>query len=159
MGDRRKARELALQMLFQVDVTSQSVEEVFATFFASHKFKPDVVEFAQRVVKGSVEHRKEIDHLISTTTENWKMDRMATVDRNILRIAVYEFLYEETVPKKVAINEALEIAKKYSTAESVQFINGVLDGIKKKLEKQPTPNPHSGEKKRDNHTFSEEKDD
>ncbi|MFB0519745.1 MAG: transcription antitermination factor NusB [Acidobacteriota bacterium] len=159
MGDRRKARELALQMLFQVDMTSQSVEEVFTTFFASHKFKPEVVEFAQQVVKGSVEHRKEIDRLISTTTEHWKMDRMATVDRNILRIAVYEFLYEETVPKKVAINEALEIAKKYSTAESVQFINGVLDGIKKKLEKQPAPNTHSGEKKRDNHTFSEEKDD
>ncbi len=159
MGDRRKARELALQMLFQVDIARQSVEEVFVTFFASHKFKPEVVEFAQRVVKGSVEHRKEIDHLISTTTENWKMDRMATVDRNILRIAVYEFLYEETVPKKVAINEALEIAKKYSTAESVQFINGVLDGIKKKLEKQPALNPSLGDKNRDNHTFSEEKDD
>ncbi len=159
MGDRRKARELALQMLFQVDIASQSVEEVFSTFFASHKFKPEVVEFAQRVVKGSVEHQKEIDHLISTTTENWKMDRMATVDRNILRIAVYEFLYEEAVPKKVAINEALEIAKKYSTAESVQFINGVLDGIKKRLEKQPALNPSLGEKNRDNHTFSEEKDD
>lgn len=159
MGNRRKARELALQMLFQIDISGHRAEEVFTTFFASHKFKPEVVEFAKRIVKGSVEHREEMDRLISTTTENWKMDRMATVDRNILRIAVYEFLYEETVPKKVSINEALEIAKKYSTAESVQFINGVLDGIKKRLEKQPALNPHSGEKKRNNPTFSEEKDD
>lgn len=150
MGDRRKARELALQMLFQIDITSDRVEEVFFSFFASHKFKPEVVEFAQRVVRGSVEHREEIDRLISTTTKHWKMDRMATVDRNILRIAVYEFLYEGTVPKKVAINEALEIAKKYSTAESAQFINGVLDGIKKKLENQASPNPSSDKKKSNN---------
>ena len=150
MGDRRKARELALQMLFQIDITSDQVEEVFSSFFASHKFKPEVVDFAQRVVKGSVEHREEIDRLISTTTKHWKMDRMATVDRNILRIAVYEFLYEGTVPKKVSINEALEIAKKYSTAESAQFINGVLDGIKKKLENQASPNPRSDKKKIDN---------
>lgn len=129
-----------MQMLFQIDITGDDVEEVFSTFLAAHKFKPEVVEFAKRLVRGSVEHREEIDQLISTTTEHWKIDRMATVDRNIMRIAVYEFLYEGTVPKKVAINEALEIAKKYSTAESAQFINGVLDGIKKKLEKQPTSN-------------------
>ncbi len=136
-----------MQMLFQIDITNDRVEEVFSTFFASHKFKPGMVEFAKRISRGSVEHREEIDHLIETTTEHWKMDRMATVDRNIMRIAVYEFLYEGTVPKKVAINEALEIAKKYSTSESAQFINGVLDGIKKKLENQPLPNPCSDKKK------------
>jgi len=138
-----------LQMLFQIDITNDRVEEAFSTFFASHKFKLEVIEFAKRIVRGSVEHRGEIDHLIGTTAEHWKMDRMATVDRNILRIAVYEFLYEGTVPKKVAINEALEIAKKYSTSESAQFINGVLDGIKKKLENQPLPNPCPDKKKRE----------
>jgi N utilization substance protein B len=135
MGPRRKAREYALQMLFQWDITHDSIDQVAATFFQNQPEESETVaDFARRLVMGTVEHVEHIDELIRRHAEHWRLDRMATVDRNLLRLAVQEFLYEKETPKTVVINEAIEIARRFSAQESPQFINGVLDSIKKELE-------------------------
>jgi len=135
MGPRRKAREYALQMLFQWDITRDTIDQIADTFFQEQEKEPEgIVEFARRLVKGTVEHVEEIDRLIQRHAEHWRLDRMATVDRNLLRMAVEEFLYDKEIPKTVVINEALEIARRFSSQESPQFINGILDSIKKELE-------------------------
>ena len=135
MGPRRKAREYALQMLFQWDITRDTIDQIADTFFQEQEKEPEgIVEFARRLVKGTVEHVEEIDRLIQRHAEHWRLDRMATVDRNLLRMAVQEFLYDNEIPKTVVINEALEIARRFSSQESPQFINGILDSIKKELE-------------------------
>lgn len=128
--NRRKAREYALQMLFQYEFTGNKKE-----FISLDDFRPDKKEgkglkkFADELVKGTLENLDEIDRLIQQAAENWEMKRMAAVDRNILRCAVYELLYRKDIPPAVTINEALEIAKKFSSLESVPFINGLLDKI------------------------------
>ena len=135
MGPRRKAREYALQMLFQWDITHDAIDQVAAAFFQEQPEEPPaVVEFARQLVRGAVEHVEEIDELIRRHAEHWRLDRMATVDRNLLRLATQEFLYDKETPKTVVINEAIEIARRFSTQESPQFINGILDSIKKELE-------------------------
>jgi N utilization substance protein B len=138
MGPRRKAREYALQMLFQWDITHDDVEHIASTFFQNqHEESETTVEFARRLVTGTVEHVEQIDEMIRRHAEHWRLDRMATVDRNLLRMAVQEFLNEREIPKTVVINEAIEIARRYSAQESPQFINGILDSIKKELESMP----------------------
>jgi len=135
MGPRRKAREYALQMLFQWDITRDSVDQVAASFFSNQPEESQVVvDFANQLVTNSVEHIEQIDEFIRRHAEHWRLDRMAIVDRNILRLAVQEFLYDKETPKTVVINEAIEIARRFSAQESPQFINGVLDSIKKELE-------------------------
>jgi len=135
MGPRRKAREYALQMLFQWDITRDSIDQVSASFFQNQPEESKVVvDFANQLLTGTVEHVEQIDEYIRRHAENWRLDRMATVDRNILRLAVQEFLYDKETPKTVVINEAIEIARRFSAQESPQFINGVLDSIKKELE-------------------------
>ena len=135
MGPRRKAREYALQMLFQWDITHDAIDEIAATFFENQEEDSEAIsDFARQLVKGTVEHVEQIDELIRRHAEHWRLDRMATVDRNLLRLAVQEFLYEKETPKTVVINEAIEIARRFSALESPQFINGVLDSIKKELE-------------------------
>lgn len=135
MGPRRKAREYALQMLFQWDITHDSIDQVAASFFQNQPEESQVVvDFANQLVTGTVEHVERIDEFIRRHAEHWRLDRMATVDRNILRLAVQEFLYDKDTPKTVVINEAIEIARRFSAQESPQFINGVLDSIKKELE-------------------------
>ncbi|HME99365.1 MAG TPA: transcription antitermination factor NusB [Terriglobia bacterium] len=135
MGPRRKAREYALQMLFQWDITHDSIDQVAATFFQNQPEESEiVVEFARQLVMNTVEHVEQIDEFIRRHAEHWRLDRMATVDRNILRLAVQEFLYDKETPKTVVINEAIEIARRFSAQESPLFINGVLDSIKKELE-------------------------
>jgi transcription antitermination protein NusB len=135
MGPRRKAREYALQMLFQWDITHDSTDQIAATFFENQKEESQVVrDFAQSLLAGTVEHVERIDELIRRHAEHWRLDRMATVDRNLLRLAIEEFLYQTDTPKTVVINEAIEIARRYSTQESPLFINGVLDSVKKELE-------------------------
>jgi len=135
MGPRRKAREYALQMLFQWDITRDTIDQIAETFFHDQEHEPQsVVDFARQLVQGTVEHVEEIDRLIQRHAEHWRLDRMATVDRNLLRMAVQEFLYDRETPKTVVINEAIEIARRFSTQESPQFINGILDSIKKELE-------------------------
>ncbi len=132
MGARRKARELALQMLFQYDMAGNSPDTICATFEDLQKSKPNTREFAEKIFRGTVVHIAELDDMIQAQAENWRMSRMAVVDRNIIRMSVYEFLHEDDTPKLVIIDEAIEIAKKFGTQKSSQFINGILDGILKR---------------------------
>jgi N utilization substance protein B len=134
MGSRRKAREYALQMLFQWDITHDSIDQIASTFFEDQEEDRTVEDFARQLVIRTVEHIEKIDELIQRHAEHWRLDRMATVDRNLLRLAIQEFLVDKETPKTVVVNEAIEIARRYSTQESPQFINGILDSIKRELE-------------------------
>ena len=135
MGTRRKSRELALQMLFQADLGQQLIEDVRKTFWRGRgEVEPDVQGFTEDIFRVAQDRSVEIDKLIADHAENWRMDRMAAVDRNVLRSAVAEMLGYPTTPRAVIINEAIEIARKFSSPESAQFINGVLDSIGKELE-------------------------
>jgi len=137
MGTRRKSRELALQMLFQADMGRQSAAEVRRTFWAErNNVAADVRGFAEEIFRAALERGADIDALIERHAEHWRMDRMAAVDRNIMREAVAELLGYPTTPRAVVINEAWEIARKFSSPESVQFINGLLDSIGRELEKE-----------------------
>ena len=143
MGSRRKARECALQMLFAADVAETPADEVIRGYWAELG-EPDLDqtarEFATRLASQTLSNLDLLDERIRSRAEHWRISRMAVVDRNILRLAVYEFLYEPT-PRTVAINEALEIARRFSTYEATQFINGILDAIKRDLdEQQPQKN-------------------
>jgi len=127
---RTKARERALQALYQIDVAAADIEEALPRFWRS--FEPverEVREVAETLVRGVAEHRREIDERIEAVSINWRLDRMARVDRNILRLAVYEMAWRPEIPVKVAINEAFELGKKYGSESSGAFINGVLDRI------------------------------
>jgi len=132
MGARRKARELALQMLFQHDISANEPDMICSTFEDLQKAKPNTREFATKIFRGTVDHLTEIDDMIQLQADNWRLSRMAVVDRNIIRMSVYEFLHETDTPKLVIIDEAIEIAKKFGTQKSSQFINGILDGILKR---------------------------
>jgi N utilization substance protein B len=123
-------------MLFQYDVSRPSIEELVRTYWQElgGDASEDSQEFSNKLALGAISHLDEIDKLIKERAENWRISRMAVVDRNILRLAVYEFLHEPETPKTVAINEALEIARRFSTFEATQFINGILDAIKRDLE-------------------------
>ena len=132
MGIRRKSRELVLQMLFQADMGKQTPELVRKTFWAERSnVEDDVRGFAEDLFRVASDRMTEIDALIEKHTKHWRMERMATVDRNVLREAVAEFLGYPETPHAIVINEALEIARKFSTPESVHFINGVLDSVGK----------------------------
>jgi transcription antitermination protein NusB len=136
MGTRRKSRELALQMLFQADMGKQSDDQVRKTFWSERQDMEDSVRgFADDLFRTGMERSEEIDSAIEKHAQNWRMERMAAVDRNVLRTAVAEFIAYPKTPKPVIINEALEIARKFSSPESVNFINGVLDSVAKDLEK------------------------
>jgi N utilization substance protein B len=137
MGTRRKSRELALQMLFQSDMAGQNSDEVRRTFWSERKnVGEDVRGFADDLFRVAHDRASEIDTLIERHAEHWRMERMAAVDRNILRGGVAEFLAYPATPKAVIINEALEIARKFSSPDSVGFINGVLDGVARELDKK-----------------------
>ena len=134
MGTRRKSRELALQMLFQADMGRQPAEEVQRTFWAERNaVEGETRTFADQLFSVARERAAEIDALIEQHAEHWRMERMAVVDRNLLRAGVAEFLGFPQTPRPVVINESLEIARKFSSPESVHFINGVLDSVAKDL--------------------------
>ena len=139
MGSRRKARECALQMLFAADVGGALRPDELARAYwdelGEAEMDEGAREFATRLVIGALAHIEELDERIRSRAEHWRISRMAVVDRNILRMAVYEFLNEPT-PRTVAINEALEIARRFSTYEATQFINGILDAIKRDLDRE-----------------------
>jgi N utilization substance protein B len=142
MGTRRKSRELALQMLFQADLGEQAPAEVRKTFWKGRgDVEPEVQGFAEDIFRVAQDHSEEINQLIQSHAENWRMDRMAAVDRNILRAAVAEFIGFPKTPRAVVINEAIEIARKFSAPESAQFINGVLDSIGKEVEGRESAKP------------------
>jgi N utilization substance protein B len=137
--NRRKAREYALQMLFQAEFAGTGREVFPQDDFWSDKDlkgKGDLREFADGLARGTMENIKEIDRVIQEAAEHWDVKRMAAVDRNILRFSVYEILYRKDIPSAVTMNEALEIAKKYSSLESVPFINGLLDKIARDIGKK-----------------------
>ncbi|HZP23640.1 MAG TPA: transcription antitermination factor NusB [Terriglobales bacterium] len=135
-GTRRKSREMALQMLFQQEMGRQDRDEVRRTFWSERKDLDEKIRaFSDDLFRVACERREEIDRLIEGSAEHWRMDRMAAVDRNLLRTSVAEFLGFPKTPKPVVINEALEIARRYSTPESVHFINGVLDSVARELGK------------------------
>jgi N utilization substance protein B len=130
MNPRRRARELTLQMLFQHEFTGERSDfKAVEDLDPSKKEDAEVRKFSEELVRGTLMHLDEIDQKIRQVAAHWKMDRMASVDRNIMRSAVFELLYRDAIPPAVTINEALEIAKKYSSAEAASFINGLLDKI------------------------------
>ncbi len=134
MGTRRKARELCLQMLFQWDMGKQSPDQVRKTFWGERpEVEGETRDFAEDLFNVAVDTEQGVDDLIQKHAQHWRMERMAAVDRNVLRTGVAEFLRYRDTPKPVVINEALEIARKFSAPESVHFINGVLDSVGKQL--------------------------
>lgn len=139
MGTRRKARECALQMLFAADV-AKTLSGVLTDNYWKELGEPETDEatreFANNLAAGTLREIEKTDETIRTRAEHWRIERMAIVDRNVLRLAVYEFLFTDT-PHTVVINEALEIARRFSTFEATQFINGILDAVKHDLEKNP----------------------
>jgi len=134
VGRRRKAREVALQFLYQLDVYGEDDPAPHADeFWSRHPVDRDTQSFADVLVRGTKENQPKADRIIAQYAENWDLDRMAVADRNILRLAVYEMLWRDDAPPKVVISEAIEIAKKFGTQESSRFINGILDRVHKEL--------------------------
>jgi len=132
MRKRTKARECALKILYAIDVTSEEARKCIDVFWQDHEEKdPEMRAFADSLVLGVAKNSELIDKVITTHTTNWQLKRMAVIDRNVLRFAVYELLFMEDIPPKVAINEAIDIAKKYGDRDSGKFVNGVLDKINK----------------------------
>jgi N utilization substance protein B len=131
---RTKARERAVQALYQIDVSASDLDEALERFWRS--FEPvqrEVRELAEQFVRGVAEHRRAIDDAIESVSSHWRLDRMAKVDRNVLRLAVFELRHCEDVPVKVVINEAIELGKKYGSESSGAFINGLLDRLAQEL--------------------------
>ena len=126
---RREARELALRMLFQIDVGKQPTEEVIEGALSQSVLEGSNRQFAEDVVRGVAEHLESIDRRLAELTTEWSAERQAAVDRNILRLTTFEILYRPETPVAAVINEAVELAKKYSTAESGRFVNGVLGAL------------------------------
>lgn len=135
MGKRRKARESTLQILFQLEFNESELENIFQSFWQEKKASKEIREYSRWLIEGITSHRERIDRLIQSVSENWRIDRMALVDRNVLRIAVFELLYEERLAPAIVIDEAIEISKKYSSEEAATFVNGILDAARKKIEK------------------------
>jgi len=126
MGKRRSGRELAFRLLFECDVGGVPLDEVLGAAHDASEATEDVWNFAVSLARGAWEARAEIDPIIVRYAAGWTLDRMANADRNLLRLALYEILHREEIPQSVSINEAVELAKSYSTAESSKFINGIL---------------------------------
>jgi len=143
LGKRRKSRESALQVLYQLDITRQEGPKAITQWkahFSSSEGTDD--KFAERIVLGVLDHAQEIDQLIERFSENWRLNRMTLVDRNILRMAIFELLYCSEIPPKVTLNEAIDLGKRYGSEDSGNFINGILDRIQNEAIQKPTqPKP------------------
>ena len=131
MGTRRKARELALKFLYQTEYISESPDSELVAFCERANINQEVQNFTQALIKKFLLHEKEVDELLKKISAHWAPDRMAVIDKNIIRLGICELLFDSTTPPKVVINEAVEIAKKFGTEESPDFINGILDKILK----------------------------
>jgi transcription antitermination protein NusB len=138
MGHRRQAREAAMQIWYQVDIGRMTPTEALATYWETHQAATDIVDFSRVLVEGTASKQDALDALLAEHSAHWRLERMAAVDRNILRVATYELLHCRDIPTKVTINEAIEIAKKFGTEESGAFINGILDHIAKSVDQSPT---------------------
>jgi len=133
MSTRRKAREAAFEMLFQWEMSRDAPAEIQSRYWAAAKSKTGA-DFANELFTGAVANAAELDELIRAHSQHWRLERMAATDRNLLRLAVHELRAHPETPPAVVINETLEIARKYATTDSVEFINGVLDAIRRTLE-------------------------
>ncbi|MBU0481173.1 MAG: transcription antitermination factor NusB [Proteobacteria bacterium] len=136
---RRKARELALQVLYQSETTGLQEDAALLSVLGNFQSDKKAVSYARVLLEGISANREAIDELIQGQSENWRMERMATVDRNILRIAVYELSEKPDIPASVVINEAIEVAGRFSSEDAFSFINGILDGVMKKLGREERP--------------------
>ena len=141
MRKRTRSRELALQILYQVDLRKERRDGFIADFWENQIALDDtlddsVMEFSTTLVNGTLKNLVQIDEYITSYAENWQLSRMAVIDRNIMRMGTFELLYLEDMPPKVAINEAVELAKKYGDTESGKFVNGILDKINKKEDRK-----------------------
>jgi len=139
MGNRRVSREMALKILFQVDLVHCNVDEASSYAFQTEEIMKQsnhdaIIEFSLHLVRGVLSRLAEIDPMIKKHASHWSIERMANIDRNILRIAIYEIIFIDSIPKSVSINEAVELAKKYSTESSFGFVNGVLGKIEKNID-------------------------
>jgi transcription antitermination protein NusB len=143
MGKRRKARELALMVLYELEFRLDPPAVVLQDFWKSRAVPTDVQEFAETLVRGTAEVADEIDRVIQRSATHWSLARIAPVERNILRLAAYELLHRDDVPERVAINEAIELAKLYGSQESGAFVNGILDQIRLQLHPETDPAPHA----------------
>ena len=141
MRRRTKAREYALQLLYQIDVAHGELQVTIHEFWAYHSVAQDVKEFATQLVEGTLAHVEQIDQLITTYASNWDIGRMAVVDRNVLRLGAYELLHLQDVPPKVCLNEAVELAKRFGNEESSKFVNGILDTIHKQHARPSAASP------------------
>lgn len=133
MGVRREGREHAVQALYAVELNPSQPREAIALFWETEQFKSAPKGFATELLVGILEHSKEIDARIAEKSPNWSVSRMAKIDLAIIRVAAFELLYRDDIPKNVTINEAVEIAKKYGTEDSAAFVNGILDEIARSL--------------------------
>jgi transcription antitermination protein NusB len=131
MGTRRKARELGVQLLYQYDLGKMAPDEAMSLFWEHFPANLEIRDFCRQLVLGTLDRLALIDELLGEASENWSLHRMSVVDRNILRLATYELLDRSDIPPSVSLNEAIEIAKKYSTPDAAVFINGVLDRVKR----------------------------
>ncbi len=137
MRKRTRSREFALQILYQADIRHEDIKSILSDFWksqsqSSEELEPSIMEFAENLAQGTQENIKQIDTTISSYAQNWQLERMAVIDRNIMRMSCYELLFLDDVPPKVSINEAVDLAKKYGDLESGKFVNGILDKINKK---------------------------
>ncbi len=137
MGKRRDARELALRVMFQVDMARAEPAAAMDATFSEGDHEEETLAFAKQLVLGALQHRDRIDQVINYHARGWTLDRMANIDRNVLRLAIYEILYLPDIPPSVSVDEAVEMAKKYSTAESGRFVNGILGNLVRHLD-EPT---------------------
>jgi N utilization substance protein B len=131
MGVRRDAREAAVQYLYQREMQGDQSDQALEEFYEMRGLSPSGKRFCNELLQGWMQHREEIDDVIAKNARNFEFNRLSAVDRNVLRIACHEILFRSDIPAPVAINEAIEIAKKYSTEDSGKFVNGVLDNIRK----------------------------
>ncbi len=139
MGKRRKARESTLQILFQLEFDDSQLDKAISKFLENKKADKEEKELCTRLICGIAANQGEIDKIIQSASENWRIARMAIVDKNILRMAAYELLYDKDLAPAIIINEAIEIAKKYSSEQSATFINGILNALIKKKIKDDKP--------------------
>jgi len=135
VGYRRQARELALQFLYGYELNRREREEALAQFRGKTRLPEPARRFAGELAAGVLDHLEEIDRLIAGHAQNWDLDRLALVDKQILRLALYELHWRDDIPAAVTINEAVEIAKKFSTPQSGRFVNGILDRVREEMEK------------------------
>ena len=143
MKKRSRARELALQVLYSIEVSGESAAKALADMKREEQPDTETLEYAQRIVTAVTEHAEELDKAVKERLENWDLGRVAILDKNLLRMAIVEILHFEDIPPKVSIDEAIELAKRFSTEKSGQFINGILDPIAFKEKK-----PHGGQEKK-----------